>query len=151
MKSKGLLLIAFMLIILTLGVVSAEDKMTVMADESLGASGGNSSQPLKTFADVQSIVDSANENDVIELAGYYEGTGSPITIKKSLTINGNNAVLDAKSSSRIINVEVSDSTSKVFLNDITFKNAYATRKGGAITGGYEPVFSAAARIPAIRL
>ena len=129
MRFKRILFISIVLIALTVGAVSAHDNSTLMSDDSADA------QTAKTFADVQSIINSANENDTIELDGYYEGSGTPIKISKAITINGNNAVLDAKSQSKIIDVRLEDSANKVFLNGITFTNGHSTRNAGAINGG----------------
>ena len=136
MRFRKLLLISILLIALTISAVSAEDNLTLSADESLEVSvEATNAQTHKTFDDVRTIINSAKENDTIELDGYYEGDGSPITIKKSLTINGNNAVLDGKSESKIIDLRVDDSQNCVFLKDITFTNGYSTRNAGAINGG----------------
>ena len=54
-----------------------------------------------TFDDIQDMVDNADDGDVIELSGNFEGTGNAIIISKNLTLKGD-AVLDAKKSSGII-------------------------------------------------
>ena len=79
-----------------------------------------------TFADIQTAVNNANANDVIELDGTYTSSGKTIAVKKSLTFNGvNGATLDAKKLSGIFHI-----TNKVTVNfnNITFINA----KDGAI-------------------
>lgn len=132
MRIKSLLLIGLVLVMLTISAVSAEDNTTLSADESLGVGEVTDTlQSSNTFADVRNAINSAEHNGTIELDGYYEGDGSPIKINKPITINGNNAVLDGKFSSRIMNVVADD----VFLHDITFVNAYASGYGGAINGG----------------
>ena len=48
---------------------------------------GGDTPTVKTFEEIQNQIDSANENDVIELNGSYAGD-SYITVNKSLTIKG---------------------------------------------------------------
>ena len=69
------------------------------------------SNPLKansyTFSDLQSLIDNSPESSVIDLDGKtFIGEGTPITINKSITINGgsndNMATLDANALSRIL-------------------------------------------------
>lgn len=62
---------------------------------------------LYTFSDLQSLIDNSRESTVINLDGKtFIGNGTPITIRKSITINGgsegNMATLDAKKLSRIL-------------------------------------------------
>ena len=80
----------------------------------------------KSFNDIQKAVDSAKDNDVIELNGTYTSLGKDIAVKKSLTFNGvGDATLDAKKLSGIFHI-----TKKVTVtfNNIRFINA----KYGAI-------------------
>ena len=67
--------------------------------------------PLKansyTFSDLQNLIDNSPESSVINLDGKtFIGNGTPVTIKKSITIdggsNGNMATLDAKNLSKIL-------------------------------------------------
>ena len=82
-------------------------------DENLG-----DSQSGNTFEDIQNAVLSSDENDVVKLSGTYYGTGNYIYIKKSLTLEGDNAILDAKGLSGII-----ESDKSVTLKNIIFRNA----------------------------
>ena len=67
--------------------------------------------PLKansyTFSDLQNLIDISPDSSVINLDGKtFIGNGTPVTIKKSITIdggsNGNMATLDAKNLSKIL-------------------------------------------------
>lgn len=132
MRLKSLLLIGLVLVILTISAVSAEDNTTLSADESLGVCEVTDTlQSSKTFADVRNAINSAEYNGTIELDGYYEGDGAPISISNPITVYGNNAVLDGKFSSRIMTV----GSDEVFLYDITFVNGNSSGNGGAINGG----------------
>lgn len=83
-----------------------------------------------TFTDLQKIVDKSNENSVIELNNDYSNDKSKeITISKSVTINGNNHILDGKKKSNIITI--TDDADEVRLNDIVFKNGLNSF-GGAV-------------------
>ena len=75
----------------------------------------------KSFNDIQKAVDSAKDNDVIELNGTYTSLGKDIAVKKSLTFHGvGDATLDAKKLSGIFHI-----TKKVTVtfNNIRFINA----------------------------
>lgn len=155
LKDKGFLFLMIVLLMLTIGFASAsqasdlDNASDISLDSSLeldnsedlstsddGASIAQASdgEPLagtvkpsgKTFADIQTAVNNANANDVIELDGTYTSSGKTIAVKKSLTFNGvNGATLDAKKLSGIFHI-----TKKVTVNfnNITFINA----KEGAI-------------------
>ena len=85
MFGKKILLFSVILLI-TIGVASAGDNTT------------------HTFSELQEIIDNADENAVIELdSDYsYDEGDSAIQIHKTLTINGNNHVLDGKGKSQIM-------------------------------------------------
>ncbi|MBR4447439.1 hypothetical protein [Methanobrevibacter sp.] len=84
----------------------------------------------KTFNAIQTKVDAASDGDRIILDGSYEGSGSPITVNKNLTIRGTgtNTTLNAKGSSGII---VAEDGAHVVLENIIFAYGKATN-GGAI-------------------
>lgn len=84
----------------------------------------------KSFEDIQTLIDNANENDTIDLDGTYLGSRKEIIVNKTLTIEGHGATLDAKKSSRIFNVI---SPNCIFKN-INFINGDAgfNGNGGAI-------------------
>ena len=78
-------------------------------------------QTDQTFTDLQTIIDNADENTVIELDSDYsfdENEDFTITVYKTITINGNNHILDGKNKTRIMEI----ASSKVILNNIIFKN-----------------------------
>ena len=82
-----------------------------------------------TFADIQTVIDSAASGDTLELNGLYKGSGTPVIIdKNNLTIVGNDAILDAQGQSRIFNI----TGTGIILKNIGFINGNATDKGGAI-------------------
>ena len=116
----------------SLEIESSEDLSA--SDEGASLTQTSDDEPLtatvkpsgKTFANIQTAVDNAKANDVIELDGTYTSSGKTIAVKKSLTFNGvNGATLDAKKLSGIFHI-----TKKVTVNfnNITFINA----KDGAI-------------------
>ena len=112
---KPILLIILVIIgILVMGVVSAEDL---------------NSQNNQTFQDIQTQIDNAENGTTITLDGYYYGNGTPISlINKKITFIGiNNATLDAKGLSGIMNI----SSSNVVFENIIFINGNASN-GGAI-------------------
>ena len=71
-----------------------------------------------TFEDIQNAVLSSKENSVIRLNGNYQGNGNYIYINKNLTLEGENATLDARGLSGIILSEKA-----IILKNIIFKNA----------------------------
>lgn len=71
-----------------------------------------------SFEDVQNAILSSKENGIVKLNGTYHSTGNYIYINKNLTIEGENAVLDAKGLSGII---VSEKA--IILKNIIFKNS----------------------------
>ncbi|WP_405309934.1 hypothetical protein [Methanobrevibacter sp.] len=83
-----------------------------------------------TFADIQNTIYAAEDGDVIELeSSMYIGMGSRINIGKSITINGNCAILDAQHLSSIFYIYADN----VVIKNITFKNGNATDgMGGAV-------------------
>ena len=155
LKDKRFLVSILVLFIFTIGFASAseasglddvsnnsmdssfeiENSETLFAsDDGSSFTQANDDEPLtatvkpsgKTFDDIQTAVDKANANDVIELDGTFTSSGKTIAVKKSLTFNGvNGATLDAKKLSGIFHI-----TKKVTVNfnNITFINA----KDGAI-------------------
>lgn len=84
-----------------------------------------------SFSDIQALIDGAGEGGVIELSGYYNGSGTEIIINKSLTINGNGATLDAGGLSRAFSI-ASDS---VVLSNINFVNCLDSSRYDAVYGG----------------
>ena len=114
--------------------ISAKDSADgQMADIQSACSQGNDvvsttrSVTGNTFADIQNVIDASSDGDIIELSGFYSGK-SQIVIDKSLTINGNNAILDSKHSSGILNCKKGN----IIFNNINFYNGKARDYGGAI-------------------
>ena len=82
------------------------------------------------FALIQALIDGACDGDAIELKGStYFGNGTPISIDKSITINGNDAVLDGRDQSGIF--RISEGSNVVLLN-LTLMNAKEDGLGSAI-------------------
>ena len=81
-----------------------------------------------TFEDIQNAVLSSKVNSVIKLNGNYLGNGNYIYINKNLTLEGENATLDARGLSGII---VSEKA--IILKNIIFKNA-AVKEAAYIEG-----------------
>ena len=83
-----------------------------------------------TFTELKSLIDSANSGDTIDLSGYYYGSGSSISIDKTITLRGNGeTVLDAKGLSSILSV----SANNVRIENIKFVNGQNSGNwGGAI-------------------
>lgn len=84
---------------ITIGIVSAEDNQTnIIYDNTM-------LNDVKTFEDIQNIIDDSNEKDTIELEGNYISEGKEIKINKSITISSKNgATLNAQSKSNIFNI-----------------------------------------------
>jgi len=113
-KIKIIILIsASILIILSANMVFAnENTYNVSGDE---------------FNDIQTVIDHAETNDIIELDGEYNGD-KQIKITKSLTIQSNGkTILDGKNDTRLIYIEKANVTFK----NIIFKNG-VSNEGGAV-------------------
>ena len=85
-----------------------------------------------TFSDLKSTINSASTYELIELNYDISNTdysNSPISISKTLTIDGKGHSIDAKGLTRIFSISGTDVT----LKNIKFKNAYySSGSGGAI-------------------
>lgn len=147
------ILIISILLILSIGVVSASENVTEdisatavvgvdSADdvEKISVSDGDALQSTipvsgKAFGDIENAIDKAKVNDVIQLSGTYTGSGNSIYVDKSITIQGdsNKAILDANGKSSII---LASNDVKITLKNIIFKNSndYAViiNSGGTI-------------------
>ena len=106
---------------------AAED--SVLQSENKETLTSNIKPSGKTFNDIQTAVNKAKANDVIELNGTYTSSGKSITVKKSLTFNGvNGATLNAKKLSGIFYVPANAT--------VTFKNIkFINANRSAIYGG----------------
>ena len=104
MKLKHLLMVCLMLTVLTIGAASAVDgaEELKLADGAADANLTLDEPNANSFESIQVEVNNAKENGIINLEGYYEGSGKQIKVSKSLTFSGSdNAVLDAKYKSDI--------------------------------------------------
>ena len=91
-----------------------------------------------TFTALQEKINNADENTTITLENDYvydEGfTTSGITVSKSLTIDGNNHILDAKSKSRIFKLNSNNITSCDFAN-CSATGSYSVYAGAIYNSG----------------
>ena len=122
--------------ILSAGVVSADENCTSPSDNGDITVHGN-------FTDLQNIINDAENGSTISLDKNYSfadgDSKEGVIISKSLTINGNGAVLDGKNSSRIFNIvcanEESDddeTAAHLVLKNISFINGNAG-EGAAVS------------------
>lgn len=82
-----------------------------------------------TFTRLQELIDGAS--DSLTLDCDYFGDGSEITIFKTITIDGNGHVLDAKGLSGIFYISAFD----VVIKNLTFANGNSSGPGGSINVG----------------
>jgi parallel beta-helix repeat protein len=85
-----------------------------------------------TFTALQDRIDTAAENSTVNLVNDYfyneaEGDNGPVTISKSLTINGNGVTIDADAKTSIFSITANN----VVIKNITFLSGQA-KYGGAI-------------------
>lgn len=155
MKFKRIMFVSILLLaILAIGAVSAADEnvtenaiavddntlMDLNTENTLEISDGENLSTThtvsgNTFADIQNVINMANEGDTIYLSDLYSGNGNRIKINKALTIEGNGAILDAHAKSGILEI----TGNNVIVNNITFINGYSA-SAGAIdwwTGTYD--------------
>ena len=95
-----------------LGAVSANDNVT---DEMLQTPESQEIEQYvsgNSFNDIQNAIYSSNDGDVIELHGDYTSSNSPITVSKSIIIEGNGATLNANRKSSIFNINSKSLTLK---------------------------------------
>ena len=125
---KYILILSILMLIISLGCVSASDDLnatdTLAIDDSSQdtiVSGGFTGN----FGELQNIIDDADEYDIIHLQKDYKGSGE-ITIDKELYIDGLGHSINAQGESRIFDI-----SSDVVLENITFLNG----NGGNTNGG----------------
>ena len=155
MKLKRIILISLILVILTIGAVSATENITdsnegvlqlnpsdeiELNDDALSSSQEDilNAKDSGTFTALQERIDNANEGATIKLENDYVYYGSfdidSVVISKPLTINGNGhtidalSVIDSSSRTKIFTINASGVT----LKNIIFSNAYTSDKGGAV-------------------
>lgn len=119
-----LLFICSIVLFLTLGICFADD---------INSTDGTSQSDAGTFNELQNLIDESSQGSAINLTKDYlsgDGDNFPegIKINKSITINGNNHIIDANSKSRIFFVT---SPSDVVINNIIFVNGKGDVYGGA--------------------
>lgn len=141
MSYKKIIIISILLLI-SLTAVSASDvdNITIQTidEEIIDYSDnfvGNSNEDMVLDAslnDLQSLVNSVSNGGTLDLNTDFSG-GKAVKISKSITINGNNHVLDANSKDCIFSL--SDGVN-VVLKNIVFKNGYLDN-GGAISNYYK--------------
>ncbi|WP_458404208.1 hypothetical protein [Methanobrevibacter sp.] len=109
--------------LLTLSVSSASDLNDT--DAILQSDSGS-------FNELQNLIDESPENSILNLTKDYFSDNKDfpegIVIKKPLTVNGNDHVIDANFNSRIFKI----SSSGVVLNNIKFVNGKTDSSGGAV-------------------
>ena len=91
----------------------------VGSDEGSEVLESNRSFNGNTFSQLQTEINNCNVNDTINLnSNIYQDGSSQISIKKSITIDGNGHIIDAQGQSGIFTIQ-----SYVILKNIIFKNA----------------------------
>ena len=121
MRLKTFFAFSILVLILTIGAVSANENITDIAQSSDNDILENAVEG-NTFADIQKAVNNAKANDVIELNGTYTTSGSEIKINKNLVFEGvNNATLDGKKVSGIFKTSCENYI--ITLKNINFINA----------------------------
>ena len=143
LNKKFMFMTIFILTLLTISAVSAADfnstdevmgetvideNLEVIQEDTLSTTHNVSGN---TFADIQNTIDNAEAGDTVVLLGNYTGKGSGISIGKSLTIEGNGAVLDARQLSGIIGI---DTKGSVYIKNVVFINGVGC-DGSAVSGG----------------
>lgn len=112
---KIIIILSALLILLSLSIVSAEE---IDANDTLESTVDVSGS---SFDNIQKSIDNSKKGDVIELDGTYKINKNPITIKKSVTIQGSNkgATLNAMKKDSAIIIKAP----KVTLKDLTLINS----------------------------
>ena len=145
MKFKKIMIIC-LLAVLTIGAVSASDDVATDvagdADEPLIDSAAQDDDLSVDDSDSKigdgvtnwdvlfNITRDAKEGDIIQLSGVYVVDGGGIRAGKSITYNGNGAIIDANG-----NPEVFSGESALVVKNITFKNChYVPTHMGTVLG-----------------
>ena len=153
---KGLIVICLIICLFMIASVSAVDGNAtsddiVSPDESNGANSDDAIASDKSddsdimglsnendvlndfhsFTELQTLIDNADETGITLNDSYSRGDGeNTITIKKSITINGNDNTINAYNQGRIFSIENDAIT--VVLKNIKFYNGQSAENGGAI-------------------
>jgi len=126
---KIIILTSILLFLITISVVSAENNVSngFLNDGEVELSPlienpdyeiDSINDDDKTFDDLQNTIDSFKENSTIYINGTFFGNKTPITINKSITIEGNNTTLNARYLSEIFKINAHN----VVLKNIKFVN-----------------------------
>ena len=110
-------------------LIAVEDNNDIVTYDDQRITLGNSS--VGSFTDLENEINNADEGGVLNLSKNYQyvsGSTDGVTISKSITINGNGYVLDAKGQARIFNI----TSNNVILNNITFVNGGCVNYGSAV-------------------
>ena len=100
----------------------------------------------KSFDEIQNLIDNSHDGDVIPVSGKYKGTGTEITVDKSVTIQGessNTTFISGEYQSRIFHITAPD----VVIKNIYFLRGETSYNGGAIysedylTHVYDSIFN----------
>ena len=147
-KKTMKILMIFAILFLVAGAVSASENVTD-DDASVSSSDAEiiSAKATGSFTELQNIINKAKKGDTINLNknyAYANGDSEDgIVISKSISINGNGAVLDGKDTARIFVItEIYDEENydetgtSVLLKNLAFINGKA-EIGGAILVDYE--------------
>ena len=123
MKFKNMMIISMLVLLLSIGIVSASDNVT---DDALPLGDIQDDNPVgvvkgSTFDDVQKAVDQSKKDDVVEIEGTFSAAKKPIVINKDLTIQASSkgATLDGKKQSQIFDIR----TANVVLKDLFIINS----------------------------
>ena len=85
----------------------------------------NKDKYSNSFNDVQILINNSINNEInLEKDYEYHEGDKPINIHKSIIINGNNHIIDAKNKSKIFNIQADN----VIIKNITFMNANGNQK-----------------------
>ena len=117
--SKKYFMIAILVLILSIGIASAQDNMTLEESDTPLSDAGHIS-----ISDIQEKIDNAKEEDTIEVNGTYCGgyDYEILEINKSLTLAGKDNATFYSNSHLTFNV----SQGNVVIKDITFNSHYLT-------------------------
>ena len=119
--------------------VQEEESIITPNTEKLSAneeSGKFTSENEGSFSELRSLIYNTPNNGVLNLNKSYSFSNTDyddfIVISKSITINGNNNILNGKNSQGIFEIR----TGSVFLNNIVFSNNDNTKSTIYVTSGY---------------
>ena len=85
-----------------------------------------------SFNDLQALIDNSISNEINLKQDYEFFVGDkPININKSVIINGNNHIIDAKSASNIFNIQADN----VIIKNVNFRNGYIKEKISILGSG----------------